>query len=407
MKKVILICPDKRPSLDFLTAGMPLALAVFIGKPFIDHALDGLVRRGVTHVRMLVSDRPAEVRAYVTNGSAWGLHVELMPEARELSCAEATAKHAGFDADEVIELNALPQAPDIPVLTDAAAWHAARGSLLPVLAPLQIGARETAPGIWMGLRARVDSTARLKAPCWIGPHSMVRAHAVVGPGGFVESDSLIDTHATVESSTVGPRTFLGSMTRLHESVAAGAALMSWRSGSLTRLTDAFLLSPLDPPHEAASFVVARLLALVILLLTLPLFLVAALMSLCRRQPLMRRNTAVLPSDPGTPQRTVTWHELAGLRGPLRRWPVLWRIVTGHFAWTGNPPLTPDEASQLDGEFERLWLHTAPGLFTVPEAEGCKAPWDDDARAHAALFACQPTTAWRFKAIRRGLSVILS
>lgn len=61
------------------------------------------------------------------------------------------------------------------------------------------------------------------------------------------------------------------------------------------------------------------------------------------------------------------------------------MVTGHFSWTGNPPLSPEEAGLLEGEFERLWLQAGPGIFTAPEAEGCAAPWDDSARAHAALF----------------------
>jgi hypothetical protein len=95
-------------------------------------------------------------------------------------------------------------------------------------------------------------------------------------------------------------------------------------------------------------------------------------------------------------------------GPrFARWPSLWRIVTGHFAWTGNPPLTPPEAANLTGEFESLWLHTPPGLFTAPEAEGCSPPWDDAARAHAALFASSPSTAWRWKLITKGLRRFLS
>ena len=48
MKNVILICPDLRPALETLTGGVPLSLAIFLGKPLIEHALDGLARSGVT-----------------------------------------------------------------------------------------------------------------------------------------------------------------------------------------------------------------------------------------------------------------------------------------------------------------------------------------------------------------------
>ena len=226
---------------------------------------------------------------------------------------------------------------------------------------------------------------------------MVSSQAIVGPHGYVESDSVIDAHATVENSTVGPRTYLGSMTHLGDSLAAGPVLVNWRNGSLTRLTDAFLLSRLDPPQEALSSPVGRFLALLAMILTFPL----AVIALCRN-PWRTERIAVLPSGPGEPLRTVTYHEMQALPGKLCRWPYLWRIVTGHFSWIGNPPLTPEEAEILEGEFERLWLQAGPGIFTAPEAENCTAPWDDGARAHAALFACQPTPAWRRKILAQGL-----
>ena len=402
MKRVILICPDQRPALEDLTGGVPLALAVYLGKPLIEHALDGLSRNGVTEVLLLASDRPSEVRAYVGEGAAWGMQVRISPESSELSPAEAAVRHASFGHDAVLTLDSLPQAPDVPLIRDADTWHNSRARLLPILAASQIGAREISPGIWFGLKARVNRSAILHAPCWIGPNSMVGADAIVGPCGFVESDSVIDAHATVENSTVGPRTYLGSMTHLGDSVAAGPVLVNWRNGSLSRLTDNFLLSRLDPPQEALSSLFGRFSALLVMILTLPLPILALL-----RRPWRVERIAVLPSGPGEPLRTAVYHEMPALPGLLRRWPLLWRVVTGHFVWTGNPPLTPEEASSLDGEFERLWLHAGPGIFTAPEAEGCTAPWDDAARAHAALFACQPTAVWRRKILTHELKRLLT
>lgn len=226
MKRVILICPDQRPALAELTGGMPLALAIFLGKPLVDHALDSLARSGVTDVLLLASDRPSDVRAYVGDGSAWGIQIRISPESSELSPSDAAARHASFEHDAVLTLDSLPQAPDVPITVDADSWHQSRAKLLPLLAPSQIGARELSPGVWCGMKARVNSSAVLRAPCWIGPNSAVGAEAIVGPHGYVESDSVIDAHATVENSTVGPRTYLGSMTHLGDSVAAGSVLVN-------------------------------------------------------------------------------------------------------------------------------------------------------------------------------------
>lgn len=402
MKKVLLICPDERPSLEALTGGVPLALAIYLGKPLIEHAFEGLAGSGVTEVLLLVSDRPSEVRDYVGEGSAWGVKVRISPESTELSPTEAASRHASFEHDAVLTLDSLPQAPDVPIIKDAESWHNSRATLLPLLAANQIGAREISPGIWYGMKARVNSSAVLHAPCWIGSNSIVGSQAIVGPHGYVESDSVIDAHATVENSTVGSRTYLGGMTHLGDSMAAGPVLVNWRNGSQTRLTDAFLLSRLDPPQEALSSPIGRLLALLVLILTSPLLLLAIF-----GRPWRIERVAVLPSGPGDPLRSITYHEMPALPGKLRRWPYLYRVVTGHFSWTGNPPLTPEEAKLLDGEFESLWLKAGPGLFTAPEAEGCTAPWDDTARAHAALFACQPTSGWRKKILSQGLKNFLT
>lgn len=409
MSRALLICPDRRPGLEGVTGGAPLALAVFLGKPLVEHALDALARGGVTAVRLLAGDRPNEIRDALGGGAPWGLRAEVVAVAAEPSPADAAAEHAAFGAERVLTLDELPQAPGVRLLDSPAAWHAARATLLPLLAPAQVGARELSPGVWAGLRARVEDSARLTAPCWIGPHAIVRAHAKVGPRGYVETGSLVEEHAEVEDSTVGPRTYLGGLTHLRESCATGATLTNWRNGSETRLTDAFLLAPLAPARGPASSPAARLLALLVLAATLPVPAVAALLAPLRGTPWRRRLEAALPAAPGAAAgaapRTVIHTELAALRGPLRRWPRLWRIVAGDFAWTGNPPLTPEEAAALQGEFERLWLETAPGLFTAPEAEGCAPPWDDAARAHAALFACQPTPAWRRRILRRGLAAL--
>ncbi len=402
MKQVMLICPDQRPALEALTGGVPLALTIYLGKPLIEHAFDGLARSGVTEVLLLVSDRPSDVRDYVGDGSAWGVKVRISPESSELSPADAATRHASFEHDAVLTLDSLPQAPDVPIIKDAESWHNSRATLLPLLAAKQIGAREISSGIWLGMKSRVNSTASLRAPCWIGSNTMVGAHAVVGPDGYVESDSVVDAHAAVENSTVGPRTYLGGMTHLGDSVAAGPVLVNWRNGSLTRITDTFLLSRLDPPQDALSSPIGRLIALLVMILTSPLFLLALF-----HRPWRIEQVAVLPSGPGDPIRTVTYHEMPGLPGKFRRWPYLWRVVTGHFSWTGNPPLTPEEAGLLDGEFERLWLQAGPGIFTAPEAEGCVPPWDDGARAHAALFACQPTAGWRRKILTQGLKRFLT
>lgn len=408
VERVILICPDRRAGLEQVAAaawGGALALAVYLGKPLLDHALHGLAEQGVKQALLLVSGAPDVIRRFTENGHRWGIVLSVATESAELSQVEAEAKHPAFQAQAVLTLDSLPQAPGVPVLAGPEAWHQSRAVLLPLLVPGMIGTRELSPGVWTGLRAQVDPTAVLTAPCWIGPAVKISRSARIC--GFIEEGSMVDHDATVEDSTLAPGTCLGAMTLLRTSLAVGSHLVNWRTGSATHLTDAFLLAPLTISAPAQAPPPARLAALAALILTWPVLLVALVRGKTSG-PLFQEKLAV-PSrrlGSGPPGEPVRYRELNAFAGPWRRWPMLWRIVTGDFAWTGNPPLTPAEEAELDGEFELRWLSAPTGLFTAPETEGSQPPWDDTAKAHAALFAGRADAAWRRRILLHGLKSLL-
>jgi hypothetical protein len=85
-------------------------------------------------------------------------------------------------------------------------------------------------------------------------------------------------------------------------------------------------------------------------------------------------------------REMTYSELRSLRGIARRWPQLWRIVRGEFTWVGNRPLLREQATQLETEFEQLWLSAPVGLVSLSDVLGCGDRFDDDARAHSSFYA---------------------
>jgi hypothetical protein len=406
VKRVLLICPDKNPALEPVMDGVTLTLTYFLGKPLIDRALEGLAAAGGKQVRVLVCDRPTEVRIHIGDGEAWGMDVEVVAESRELDCEAALEKHASFGAEAALRLGKLPQAGGLELLSDPAAWHHGRKELLTTFAAGEVGSRELKPGVWAGLRAVIDPSAELIAPCWIGPNAVVRARAVVGPHAFVESDSLVDRQAVVEDSTVARHTYLGEMTHMKDSVARGGSLLNWRNGSCVEIVDSFLMSPMRGSAAGRTNLLSRFLALLVLALTWPVVLWAGLKAIFGRKPFWEQREAVIPSRGAGRRRVIEFREFGSIQNGLRRWPRLWRIVTGHFGWTGNPPLTPIEVAELEGDFERLWVDVSPGFFTAPEGEGCVAPWDDEARAHASLFVCHPTPAWRWRIIRRGVRSLI-
>ena len=105
--------------------------------------------------------------------------------------------------------------------------------------------------------------------------------------------------------------------------------------------------------------------------------------------------AVRPQPGGTPPApgdTLVYYELRGVRGWMKRWPQLWNVMQGQFAWVGNRTLNPRQAARLTNDFERLWLATRLGLLCLADTEsGCDL-CDEKARAHASYYAAH--ASWR-------------
>jgi lipopolysaccharide/colanic/teichoic acid biosynthesis glycosyltransferase len=86
----------------------------------------------------------------------------------------------------------------------------------------------------------------------------------------------------------------------------------------------------------------------------------------------------------------TYRELSSGGRWLSRWPQLWSILKGDFAWVGNRPLGPAEAVELTSEFDRLWLAAPVGMISLAQVEGS---FDAiETRAWASLYALQAN--WR-------------
>lgn len=405
--KSLLICPDVREPVAFLSRMHPLALTPFLGKPLLDHALTWLADQGAEEIVVLASDRPEEIREFVQGGEAWGVRINVVAESAELSVEAARERHVPADADDwlpkpndVRVLDRLPQVSDRPILESYSSWRQGLEECLPEFSKQHVGAREISPGVWIGLNAEVNPAARLTPPVWIGDHCWVEAKAAIGPNAYVEAGSMVDDGATIDDSWVASHTYVGRMTDVRNSFAAGNGLLNWRTGSAIEIVDAFLLCDLKDRHltRKRSSVVGRLIALLLLLTSWPLVLFAALRNLGSGRPLFEPLAAYPAPRPAHRMNapSIRYRRLNGFNGMLRRWPELWNIVTGNFCWFGNRPLTTEQAGQLDNEFEELWLEAPIGVFSLQDAEGCVDAFGDESRAHSSYFAVKANGKLRRK-----------
>ena len=398
-----LICPGERPSVSALAQSTPLALTPILGKTLLEYWLDHLVDRGVRHVFLLASDRPEQIRAWVGDGVRWELKVEVMAEERELTPAEAIARYRArgdsdwpSEADNVRVMDFLPDAPERPLFRSYHDFFAIVKHLLPqaAAAPDRVGLRRVKPGVWIGLHSRVSPDADLQAPCWIGANVLVGPRAIVGPDVIVENGTVLAADTEIADSIVGPETYVGEFTEVKHSLAWGNILINWQSNSCTHVPDAFLLSPLSQRAAPAreGHWLGRALALVVLTLTLPCACYAVMKAWLRGQRAWRPLMAVRPRAALHSADVLTYHELTAVGDWLKRWPQLWKVALGDFAWVGNRPLSPAAAVTLTSHFERLWLKAPIGLFSLADAEACAELFDQEARVLASFYALRAD--WR-------------
>jgi len=393
--KSIVICPDRRTGVAFLSRRLPLALVPVLGPSLLSHWLTALAEHGAKEVLVLASDRPDVIRAAVGRGETWGLNIEVRAGAAELSVTEARQQfHAGTAGwlaapHDVVTADHLPALPGRPLFESTAGFFAALKTWQPQAGKHRLGAREIAPGIWAGLGCRVDSTAKLIAPGWLGENVWVRSRATVGPDAFVEDSAMVDNDVELSTSWVGPRTYIGSWTQVRHSLAWSDGLLNHATNSFAEIVDPFLLGDLRgaPGCARTSSWFGRVAALMAAALTSPVLPVAWLKWRGRGDLFLKRRAVIPTSVAGSASlREMDYFELNGITGFWRRWPQLWSIVRGDFSWVGNRPLTRSQATQLESEFDQLWLSAPVGLVSLADTFGCGEKCDDAARVHSSFYA---------------------
>jgi hypothetical protein len=173
--------------------------------------------------------------------------------------------------------------------------------------------------------------------------------------------------------------------------------VDWKLDSCIKVPDAFLLCSLGRRSTDFDFLrfFGRVAAVLAVLLTFPFALYAIAKAKIRRRPALRALIALRPSPADAsrlPGDNVIYFEFTGVRGALRRWPQLWSIIAGDFAWIGNRPLSPRLANTLAREYERLWLSAPLGLISLADAEGCTNFLSAEMRAHSSYYAAKAN--WR-------------
>ncbi len=83
------------------------------------------------------------------------------------------------------------------------------------------GCQEMTKGVFVHSTVKVDSSAILEPPCWIGKGAAIEQGAVVGPRALVEQEATIGEGARVKDSVVWPRSRIEAGELVEGIIAAG------------------------------------------------------------------------------------------------------------------------------------------------------------------------------------------
>jgi hypothetical protein len=213
--------------------------------------------------------------------------------------------------------------------------------------------------IMIGDRVNIDPTAQLAGPL------------VIGHGSY------IDRNAQLSNCLIMPGTYVGEGLAVENAIVMGQHLLRIDRDSHIPVTDPLLLAPMD--HEVKALLTRfpdRLLAWMLLLLSLPLWPLSLLAALINSpgQPFLQRHLlSNLPDDTGsTPeQRQATAWQFATRIPLLRNLPLLWLVIRGDLRLFGSEPLTPGRAlispSHWDYRHENGTAGLlGPALLELPE-----------------------------------------
>jgi NDP-sugar pyrophosphorylase family protein len=241
-----------------LAEDVPFAIVPILGECLVVYWLEHLASLGAREVIVVAADRPEQIQAAIGEGQRWGIKIKMVALHSEPTRAEALAQFgAGKDAEwmnqphDAIVMDHLPGSPDKPLFDSYSSWFAALVEWMPrALTAARVRISEIRPGVWVGTGARIDSSAKLHAPCWVGDHVTVDSGAVVGPNAILEGRAVLSEGAQVIHSVVGPDTLVGRLTAVVSSLASGNCLINWHNDSILRVPDSFLLCSLSSDSQA-------------------------------------------------------------------------------------------------------------------------------------------------------------
>jgi hypothetical protein len=434
--KALLLADRLGTGLSPFTERTAVALLPVAGKPLVFHAIEDLVQAGVKEAVVVVSAFAEEMERVLGDGSRWGMKLDFVLSPGDESSVSMASRLGGRFPGELLAVrgdvlrspllpaflaraaersgesalfataggrpcgvslvrdaasrpSALPTVPErepssagVAIEIDGAVYepvlsladlHRANVEAVSRRIPgLLVPGREVAVGLVSGRRSRVPLRAVWQGPVFVGARCSVDAQAeLLGPV-VLSDDVVVDRRATLSNAVVLPHSYVGELVEVTNALVFSDLLVRVDTGTVTRVTDAFLLSDLRdaPVASAVGGALSRLAGLGLLALSLPLWPLALVASLVARPSApFRRVTLGGARRERDETGAMGRKPFATLEGAtavpiLKHLPRLLAVVAGNLALVGVSPLPPDEEAEL-GEEWAIGRREAPAGLLGP------------------------------------------
>jgi mannose-1-phosphate guanylyltransferase/phosphomannomutase len=408
---------------QYCVAMLPIA-----GKPVLAYTIDELAQAGLREAVIIACQGARELSDYLGKGERWGMHFEYFPSRGEENPAELLARYGRLSEDPFIVLRGdvlrngigtfieLAAAASSSVVkaringvdtglclcrgrdalsalstvapTGAEQWvdlDEARYAPLDSLADLHRASLDVAAGLFEGFilagwqrrsglvvgpGSHLEDTGIEAQHSYIGKGCRVHAKAELAGSVVIDDRCFIDRGARIENSVILPGTYVGENLHVNNALVCGQQIMRVDSGASYTVTDPFLLSTMqsDVVQNRIKGLGNRLLGLLALLLSLPLWPLAAVMALMKSpaKPLYRRVyiSNKRHFEPGLGWQTCQftgWHWQ--VRAPILRYlPLLLAVVGGHLKLWGTRPRALDSGETGTALWDNSDALTSAGLL---------------------------------------------
>jgi NDP-sugar pyrophosphorylase family protein len=262
---------------------------------------------------------------------------------------------------------ALPDL-DVNTLNDLPAYHRANLDLVAGrLRGLTLPGRARALGLTAGRRAHVSPKSLKQGVAFVGANSRVDPEAELVGEVIIGDNVVVDRAATIRDSVVLPYTYVGELVEITNAIVARDHLIRVDTGAVLRVSDAFLLGGFERDERRVRGL-DRILGLVLLVLSLPLWPAAALAAVLSGSGrlltarVLEGNRPALPGAPEGPTRRFRVWEWATPIPVLRGLPGLLAVVSGDLRLVGVAPLTPAESAARTEDWQRVRDQAPVGLL---------------------------------------------